>query len=160
MCRIPWLRSLLFWGVIDLDRSHLTSFQNSVHLHRFCIFEIFVRHVKTETVELFHIPHGFTHMLIPNMHAERVAIYIWTMKQSSFLFWSDHWSSASLWLRDWHWIFTSSYRFSPNYTHLTYWNFICQHSAITKTTVKQHPLAFILFDFQHWESPALYQSYF
>ena len=32
--------------------------------------------------------------------------------------------------------FTSSYRFSPNYTHLTCRNFICQQSAITETTVK------------------------
>ena len=31
--------------------------------------------------------------------------------------------------------FTSSYWFSSNYTHLTCCNFICQHSAITKTTV-------------------------
>ena len=30
--------------------------------------------------------------------------------------------------------------------------FICQHLAITETTVKQHPLAFIWFDF-YWETP-------
>ena len=48
--------------------------------------------------------------------------------------------------------FTSSYWFLPNYTHLTWRNFICQHSAIIETTVKQHPLAFLWFDF-HWETP-------
>ena len=35
--------------------------------------------------------------------------------------------------------FTSAIRFSPNHTHLTCRNFICQQSAITETTVKQHP---------------------
>ena len=35
--------------------SNLTSFYNSVYLHRFCVFEIFVRRAKTEFVELF--PH-------------------------------------------------------------------------------------------------------
>ena len=49
--------------------------------------------------------------------------------------------------------FTSCYRCSSYYIHLTCRNFIYQHSAVTETTVKQHPLAFILFDFQNWESP-------
>ena len=42
-CKIHWLRSLLFWGLIEFDMSNLTYFQNSVYLHCFCIFEIFVR---------------------------------------------------------------------------------------------------------------------
>ena len=46
----------------------------------------------------------------------------------------------------------SSYRFSSNHTHLTRRNFICQHSAITETTVNQRPLAIIWFD-SYWESP-------
>ena len=53
---------------------------------------------------------------------------------------------------------TSSYWFSPNYTHLTCRNFICQHLAITKTTVKQHPLAIIWFD-SHWESPRFFGTH-
>ena len=48
MFKIPWLRSLLFWGLIELDMSNLTYFQNSVYLHRFCVFEIFVRLAKTD----------------------------------------------------------------------------------------------------------------
>ena len=48
--------------------------------------------------------------------------------------------------------FTISCRFSPICTHLTWRNFICQHSAITEAIVKQRPLAFILFDF-HCETP-------
>ena len=52
---------------------------------------------------------------------------------------------------------TSSYRFLSNYTHLTCLNFICQHSAITETTVKQRPLAVIWFD-THWEIPGFVVS--
>ena len=47
---------------------------------------------------------------------------------------------------------TSSYRFLSNYTHLTCRNFLCQHSAITETTVKQRPFAIIWFD-TRLESP-------
>ena len=50
--------------------SNLTSFQNSVYLHRFCVFEIFVRLANTEFVELFHIPHGAAHIMIP-LYARR-----------------------------------------------------------------------------------------
>ena len=35
---------------------------------------------------------------------------------------------------------------SPIYTHLTWRNFICQHTVITETTVKQRPLVFIWFN--------------
>ena len=49
--------------------------------------------------------------------------------------------------------FTSCYRFSPYYIHLTCRNFIYQHSAVTETTAKQHPLAFILFESPNWDSP-------
>ena len=45
--------------------SNLTSFQNSVYFHHFCVFEIFVRHAKMEFVELLHIAHGAAHILIP-----------------------------------------------------------------------------------------------
>ena len=45
--------------------SNLTSFQNYVYLHRFCVFKIFVRRAKTEFVELFHIAHGAAHILFP-----------------------------------------------------------------------------------------------
>ena len=48
MFKIPWLRSLLFWGLIGLDMSNLTYFQNPVYLHCFCVFEIFVRLTKRD----------------------------------------------------------------------------------------------------------------
>ena len=54
--------------------------------------------------------------------------------------------------------FTSSYLFSPCYKQFTCQNFICQHSAIAETTLKQGPLTFILFDFQHWDSPDSFAS--
>ena len=47
---------------------------------------------------------------------------------------------------------TSSCPFSTYFTHLTSRSFICQHSAIIETTVKQRPLSFILFDCRCWES--------
>ena len=59
------LRSLLFWGLIRLDRSNLTLFKNPVYLHRFCVFKLFLGHTKAESDALFHIPHGSAHMLIP-----------------------------------------------------------------------------------------------
>ena len=59
MFKIPWLRSLLFWGLIELYMSNLTYFQNHVYLHRFCVFEIFVRLAKNGWKRsLFHILHG------------------------------------------------------------------------------------------------------
>ena len=50
--------------------SNLTSFQNAIYLHRFCVVEIFVRRAKTEFIELFHIAHGAAHILIP-LYARR-----------------------------------------------------------------------------------------
>ena len=47
------------------SRSILASFQNRVYLHRFCVIEIFMRLAKTEFVELFNIPNGSAHVLIP-----------------------------------------------------------------------------------------------
>ena len=47
-CKIPWLGYLLFWGLIELDMSNWTYFQNPVCLHRFCVFEIFVRLAKMD----------------------------------------------------------------------------------------------------------------
>ena len=46
---------------VRLSMSNLTSFLNSVYLHGFCIFEIFVKRAKTEFVELFHIAHAACH---------------------------------------------------------------------------------------------------
>ena len=105
--------------------SNLTSFQNSVYLHRFCVFEIFVRRAKTEFVELFHITHGAAHILIPL--CARRQIVPWTVKQSSNISLWDHRSPASPRLGDLAVDFTSCCRFSPNYTHLTYQCFILQH---------------------------------
>ena len=54
--------------------------------------------------------------------------------------------------------FTSCCRFSTYYTHLTCHNFICQHSAIVGTTVKQRSLTFVLFEFRCWESPVSHRT--
>ena len=75
-----------------------------------------------------------------SMHVERVPP--WTVKQYFYiLVWPSELNEPST--RRLALDFTSSYRFSPNHTHLTCRNFICQQSAITETTVKQRPLAII-----------------
>ena len=48
MFKILWLRSILFGGSIEVDMSNLTYFQNPAYLHRFCVFEKFVRLAKTD----------------------------------------------------------------------------------------------------------------
>ena len=47
-CKIPWLRPLLFWEVIEHGMSNLTYFQNPVYLNCFCFFEVFMRPAKTD----------------------------------------------------------------------------------------------------------------
>ena len=49
----------------------------------------------------------------------------------------------SPWLGDWQWIFACFCRLSTNYTYLTCWNFVCQHSVMAETTVNQRAFAFI-----------------
>ena len=97
---------------------------------------------------MFHIPHGFAHIPIP-MHAESVPP--WTVKQSTFISWWDHWSSTSLDSA----MGTRFYKllsvFALLYTlHMSK----LYIPTITETSVKPHPLAFILFGFQYWESPS------
>ena len=57
--------------------SNLTNFQNPVYLHRICVFEIFVRPMKMESV-----PHP--KWLRTYMFAHRVVS--WTIEQSSCIF--------------------------------------------------------------------------
>ena len=79
-CNRPWLRSLLFWGFIELDMSNLNYFQNPVYLHHFCVFEIFVRLAKGMKTES--VPHP--KWLRTYMFAHRVVS--WTVEQSSCIF--------------------------------------------------------------------------
>ena len=83
------------------------------------------------------------------MHADSVAP--WSVKPSSFISWLDRRSSMSRRFGDWHWILQAPIG-SCQMTHLTCRNFICQHSAITETTLNQRPLAIIWFD-SYWASP-------
>ena len=87
------------------------------------------------------------------IYGSRVAKGLSVFQSQSCKYYWDHWSSWWLTLD-----FTSFCGFLPYQTHLTCRNFICQHSVIAETTVKQHPLAFILFKFQCWDSPALHWS--
>ena len=129
------------------SRSNFTLLKNYVYLHRFCIFEIFVRHVCLTA------PHPTwlrTHSLTTTCHrqghaidCETVYMYI-LVRPSEF----QPTSTRRLALN-----FTNSCWFLTYCTHLTCRNFICQHSATVETTVKQRPLAFILCDCRCWESP-------
>ena len=107
-----------------LSRSNLASFYNHVYLHRFCVFEICVRRTKTEFVELFHIPNESTHMLITiyahqqsrAMDREAVYFYIF-VRPSQFCQPSTRRLVVDC---------TSCWRLSPNYRHLTYYDFKLQ----------------------------------
>ena len=128
------------------SRSNFTLLKNYVYLHRFCIFEIFVRHVcLTAPHPTWLRTHCLTTTCPPTGSRNRLwnclAVYLGeTIGVSASL------NSA---------IGTQFYKLlSVLYcTHLTCRNFICQHSAIVETTVKQRPLAFILCDCRCWESP-------
>ena len=89
--------------------SNLTSFQNSVYLHRCCVFEIFVRCAKMGFVELFHITHDAAHILIA-LYAcqEGRAMYV---KQSNNKSLWDHRSPARLRLGDCQWILQAAVGF-------------------------------------------------
>ena len=135
---------MLFCWLIDLDRSHLTSFQNIVYLRRFCVFEIKM---------LSSTSHMASHICwFPYAHRQGRAIDRETVQSSETIGFRQL-STRRLALDC-----ASPYRFSPNYKHLICRNYIFQHSPITYTTVKQCPLAFILFDFQDWDSPASFPS--
>ena len=112
------------------SRSNLASFYKSVYLHRFCIFEIFVRRTKTDFVELFHIPHESAHMLITiyarrqSRAMDREAVYLYIFVGPSQFFQP---STRRLAVD-----FTSCWRISPNYTPLIYHYFILLHRQSLK----------------------------
>ena len=79
-CWIPWLGSLLFWGLIELDMSNLTNFRNPVYFRHFCVFEIFVRPAKKDETES--VPHP--KWLCTYMFAHRNVS--WTVEHSGCIF--------------------------------------------------------------------------
>ena len=87
-CKISWLRSLLFWGLIELAVSNLTYFQSPVYLQRFCVFEIFVRPTKTECVPPKRL---CTYMLASgSCHGpwnSRILSLVWPLLASQFSTW-------------------------------------------------------------------------
>ena len=130
------------------SRSNFTLLKNLVYLHRFCIFEIFVRHVcLTAPHPTWLCTHCLTTTCPPTGSRNRLwnclAVYLGeTIGVSASV---DSAIGTP--------IFTNFCRFLTYCTHLTCRNFICQHSAIVETTIKQRPLAFILCDCRCWESP-------
>ena len=143
-CKPFRLRSLLFLGLVESFRSNLTSFQNPVYLHRFCVFEIFVRPAKTyengicSTSKM--APHIYVGLQGHAMDHETVWVVSLVWPLLAF-------QSSTRWLAM---DFEHFCRLSPNYTYLTCPNFVCQHPVMAETTVKQRAFTFILFNFQHW----------
>ena len=132
--------------------SNFTFLKNSVYLHRFCIFEIFVRHacrtvphptwLRTHSPTSTSSPTGSCHRLwncLAVYLGETIGVQLASTRRLALYF-------------------TSCCRFSTYCTHLTCQNFICQHSTIVETAVKQCPLAFILFNCRCWESLASHRT--
>ena len=113
--------------------SNLTSFQNSVSLHRFCVFEIFVRRAKTEFVELFHIAHGAVHNLIP-LYARRQGRAMDRETVTNLR--ETIGSPASPRLGDWQWVLQAAVGFlqiiRTSHTDMLYYN-IGNHRNNCKT---------------------------
>ena len=114
-------------------------FYQTLHL----LFIYIILYIFSERV--FHIPHGFAHVLTP-LHVDRVPP--WTVKQSTFISWWAHWSSISIDSA----IGTGFYKLLSVFAllYMLYMSnyFIWQHSSIIEPIIKQRQLAFILFDFQ------------
>ena len=148
MFKIPWLRSLLFLGLIELDMSNLTYFQNPVYWHRFSVFEIFVRLAKTDENVVCSTSYMAAHINVrPQgrvMDRGTVQLYLSC----------DHCWLPSPRLGDWRWIFECFCRLSPKYTYLTCRNFVCQHSVMAETTLKPRAFVFIVSEFSNmnWET--------
>ena len=122
-------------------------FYQTLHLLFICVgLYIFIETIASEcsTFRRASNMYGFLYACAQGPTVDPETVYIYFLVGSSELNEPSTWRLAL--------DFTSSYLFSPSYTHLTWCNFICEHSVITETTVKQRPLVFIWFDI-HWETP-------
>ena len=104
-------------------------------MHRFCVFEIFVRRAKTELVELFHIAHGAAHIWFLYMHTDRAMPR--TVKLSINISLWDHRSPASPRLGGWQWILQAAVGFRQiiliSHADILYYN-VGNHRNNCKTT--------------------------
>ena len=81
-CKIPWIRSLLFWWLIGLDRSNYTLSKNPVYLHRFACLKYLLDMQKQSLM------HSSTSHMAPHICrfpyvSQKVAS--WTVNQSSIV---------------------------------------------------------------------------
>ena len=138
------LRSLLIWGLIFsfIFNFKPVIFYQTLHLLFICV-----------------ILYIFSEAIASECSTSHMALHTYWFLCTRTWFHPEQWNSLLLYLgvtigiqpASTLWLaldFTSCYRFSPYYKCFKCQNFICQHSSITETTVKQHPLAFTLFDFQ------------
>ena len=146
-CILALLRSLLTQGLIDLDLQVHFLISNLLFFTKLCVSNSFalccIYFVRPFSVK---VPHPtWLHT-----HTDPYAwdwVPPWTMKQSTFISWWDHWSSASLDLA----IDTGFHKllsvFAISYT-LHMLKFDVPTLISHQNNSKQHSLAFILFDFQ------------
>ena len=140
-------------GLIELDMSNLTYFQNSVYLFLLRLWNICETCKNIWKRSLFHILNGCAQIYLPTASCHgpwrsRVVSLVWPLLASQ--------SSA----RQLAMAFQCFCRLSLNYTYLTCRNFVCQHSVMVETTQKTCEFTFILSDFQHvLGKPALFLAH-
>ena len=111
---------------------------------KFCLFASLL-HLCKKTDETESVPHP--NWLPTYMFAHRNLS--WTVEQSGCILSVTIAGFPVLDSGDWQWIFACFCRLSTNHTYLTCRNFVCQHSVMTKTTVKRCACVFIVFELQH-----------
>ena len=127
-------------GLIDLDLQLLPNIASLFHWRRLYIF---TKVIASECSTSYMAPHIYWFICTQtgSRNGSWKSLVLYLVKTNGAQQNSTRRSGLN---------FSNCYQFSPYHKHFTCRNFICQHSAITETTVKQHPLACILFDFQHW----------
>ena len=100
---------------------------------------------------LLHILNGCAHICLPTGSCygpwnSPVVSLVWAYLPSQ--------SSTWYWAMD----FECFCRLSTNYTYLTCWNWVCQHSVMAEATVKQHAFAIIISISNIWIPGFVYVS--
>ena len=100
---------------------------------------------------MFHIPHGSSHMLIP-MHTDRITP--WTVKQSGFISWWDHWTLVSLdsAIGTGFCKLLSVFAISTYQPHMLKWHM--QTFGNRRNHSKTAPISLYFVRFPQWDSPA------
>ena len=136
----PLVKIFVVWGVDWAWHVKLNLFSKSYLfaslLRLWNICETCKKRMKRS---LFHILNGYAHICSPT----ETCYGPWNSRVVSLV-----WPLLAFQSSTRRWIFAYFCRLSTNHTHLTCWNFVCQHSVMAETTVKQRAFAFIASHFQ------------